>query len=140
MNQNISKNLPPLVSQSRFNQPPPPKFNNSFEIPPKVDYFNKPVRQSVSNSQKKLDYVDYVLYITYGFMIMFVLALIMAGISYFKLNSLEKNNKDNKDKIEKWNKIFTVSMILLFIPLLILLFMICANSPMSCVGLFMLRR
>lgn len=163
MNQNISKNVkdlsfnpPPLVTQPKFRQqsvnnyppsPPPPKMNNRFDIPPKINYFNPPplVRQSAYNtntSENKLDYVDYMIYITYGFIIMFVIGLIMSGISYLTLNNLQKNDKDdkdNKDNIAKWNQIFFISMILVMIPLLILLFMVCSKSPLSCLGLSMIR-
>jgi Na+/H+ antiporter NhaC len=134
MNQNIFKN----VKQSSFIPPPPPKINNRFNIPPKINYLEPSplVRESAKN---KLDYVDIMLYIAYGFISMFVLGMIMFGVSYFQLKSLEKNNKDNKDNIAKWNKIYVISLILIFIPLLILLFMICSKSPLSCIGLGMIR-
>ena len=82
------------------------------------------------------------IYITYGFIIMFVIGLIMSGISYLTLNNLQKNDKDdkdNKDNIAKWNQIFFISMLLVMIPLLILLFMVCSKSPLSCLGLSMIR-
>ena len=152
MDQNISKN----VTQSRFNYPPPPpppptRFN---DLPPPPPKFNKPtlVRQNAYNEYPKQSSqnsfsnrsnyteTDYLLYITYGFIIMFVVGLIMSIVSYYRLDSLNKNPKDNKDKITKWNQIYFTSIILVMIPLLITIFMVCAKSPMSCVGLFLLRR
>jgi hypothetical protein len=144
---------PPRMNKypSPPNYPPPPKMNKypsppNYPPPTRMNNYSSTTNTTLSPKNhstlyKSKSWEDYLFFFYIFLMIIFLLSIVMIFVSSHQINLLTRMNEDGsqKDNLKKWNTIYFISMVLVMIPLLIFLFVVCSKSPLSCLGLSMIR-